>query len=124
MPVYCGWLTAARLVSSLILSNCPICASPSIGVLAKVAAGLTRDVRCPRCGGVFVLRWPSRSSRIWLQAGALGGGLVLSFLWLTPVPFGLGLVVMLLAPIFLDVAARTTDPLTARQLDARQKRRR
>jgi hypothetical protein len=51
-----------------------------------------------------------------LQTLALGGGLALSFYLLTPVPLAIGLTIIVLAPIFLDVAANTRDPLTARRI--------
>ena len=104
----------------MLSSDCPICSLPTIGLFEKVAAGLTREVRCKQCGGCIRLRWPTRSRRLWVQAIALGGGAILSFVWLTPIPFALGLAAMLLAPAFLDVVANTRDPLTARRLNGRR----
>ena len=108
----------------MIVSNCPICATPCIGIVEKVAAGLTREVRCNRCGGCVRLRWPTRSTRTWVQVVALGGGLALSFIWLTPIPFAIGLGAMPLAPVFLQVVANTRDPLTAKRLHSQDTGRR
>ena len=79
----------------MITSDCPICAAASIGVVEKVAAGLTREVRCSRCGGCIRLRWPTRWHKAWIQGISLGGGLLLSLLWLTPIPFAVGLAVLI-----------------------------
>ena len=103
-------------------SDCPICGATSIGALEKVAAGLTREVRCSRCGGCIRLRWPSRWRKAWIQAFCLGGGLLLSFLWLTPVPFAIGLAGLVIAPLFVPVTANTRDPLTAKRLGHRRVR--
>lgn len=106
----------------LILSDCPICVAPTIGAFEKVAAGLTPEVRCRHCGGCIRLRWPARLRRNWLQGIALGGGLLLSFLWLTPIPFAVGLAGMVLAPVFLQVIPNTRDPMTAKRLRSDRRR--
>jgi hypothetical protein len=100
----------------VIVSTCPVCDAHSIGIVEKVAAGLTSEVRCKQCGGCVRLRWPTRFHRNWIQSVALLGGLILSFVFLTPAPMAVGLAAMVLAPVFLDVVANTRDPLTARRM--------
>lgn len=100
----------------MVVSSCPICSTKSIGVVEKVAAGFATEVRCKHCGGCVRLLWPTRLHRPLIQTLALGGGLALSFYLLTPVPLAIGLTIIVLAPIFLDVAANTRDPLTARRI--------
>lgn len=89
-------------------------------MLEKIGLGVGSDVRCRHCGASIRLRWPSRASRVWTQALALALGLALSFYWLSPIPFGIALLAMLLAPAFMDVGANRRDPLTARRLANRE----
>ena len=102
----------------MIISSCPVCSARSIGVVEKIAAGFTSEVRCNRCGACVRLQWPPHLRRTWIQTLALGSGLIFSFVLLTPVPLAIGLMAMVLAPVFLGVVANTRDPLTARRMRA------
>jgi len=103
----------------LLGNPCPICVDSSIGVPEKIAAGLGGEVRCKQCGGSVRVHWPTRWGRAWTQGIALTAGLLLSFFWLSPIPFGAALAIMLLAPAFLSVVPNKRDPLTAKLISHR-----
>ena len=84
--------------------------------MEKIGLGVGSDVRCRQCGASLRLLWPRRPSRTWAQALALIAGLALSFYLLSPIPFGLALLAIVLAPALLSVAPNPRDPLTARRM--------